>query len=437
MAAHLLLICTLFLTLSGDTVTSSRDTVVPKQPFSIIWNGDTQGCLKNYSVNVDISFFDVLVNPGQTFRGPDMTIFYRDQLGTYPYYTSTGQPVFGGLPQNASLDTHLAHAFRDILAAIPASTFSGLAVIDWESWRPRWAFNFDSKNIYRECSKDMVQKEHPHWPPTEVEEAARNQFQEAAKAWMRDTLELGQGLRPNGIWGFYQFPQCFNYDIPSPNYTGQCPSFNCKENDKLDWLWKQSNALYPSIYLPASLKGTKKTQMFVRHRVGEAFRVALSSGNPNLLVLPYLQVLYVGTNDFLPLEELEHSLGESAAQGAAGVVLWMSSKDSRTKESCAAIKKYVDSTLGPFILNVTSGAHLCSEALCSGHGRCVRRPSHPDALLILNPASFSIYHPENEPNTLKVKGTFSPEDLKQMAAEFECRCYPEWSGTECAQQGTL
>lgn len=301
MAAHLLLICTLFLILSGATIIGSRDTVVPKQPFSIIWNGDTQGCLKNYIVNVDLSFFDVLVNPGQTFRGPDMTIFYRTQLGTYPYYTSTGEPVFGGLPQNASLDTHLARAFRDILTAIPASTFSGLAVIDWESWRPRWAFNFDSKNIYRERSKDMVQKEHPHWPPTEVEEAARKQFQEAAKAWMGDTLELGQALRPNGIWGFYQFPECFNYDIPSPKYTGQCPRFNREENDKLDWLWKQSNALYPSIYLPASLKGTKKTQMFVRHRVGEAFRVALSSENTNLLVLPYLQVLYDGTNDFLPL----------------------------------------------------------------------------------------------------------------------------------------
>lgn len=437
MAAHLLLICTLFLTLSGATVIGSRDTVVPKQPFSIIWNGDTQGCLKNYNVNVDLSFFHMLVNPGETFRGPDMTIFYRAQLGTYPYYTSTGEPVFGGLPQNASLDTHLARAFWDILTAIPASTYSGLAVIDWESWRPRWAFNFDSKNIYRERSKVMVQEEHPHWPPSKVEDVARKQFQEAAKTWMGDTLELGQALRPNGIWGFYQFPECFNYDIPSPKYTGQCPSFNYKENDKLDWLWKQSNALYPSIYLPASLKGTKKTQMFVRHRVGEAFRVALSSGNPNLLVLPYLQVLYDGTRDFLPLEELEHSLGESAAQGAAGVVLWMSSEDSSTKESCEAIKKYVDSTLGPFILNVTSGARLCSEALCSGHGRCVRRPSHPDALLILNPASFSIYHPEDEPNTLKVKGTHSPEDLEQMAAEFECRCYPGWSGAECKQQGAL
>lgn len=34
-----------------------------------------------------------------------------------------------------------------------------------------------------------------------------------------------------------------------------------------------------------------------------------------------------------PQEELEHSLGESAAQGAAGVVLWVSWENTRTKVS--------------------------------------------------------------------------------------------------------
>lgn len=34
-----------------------------------------------------------------------------------------------------------------------------------------------------------------------------------------------------------------------------------------------------------------------------------------------------------PQEELEHSLGESAAQGAAGVVLWVSWENTKTKVS--------------------------------------------------------------------------------------------------------
>lgn len=303
MAVHLLPTYALFLTLLG-MVQGSRSPMVPNQPFTTIWNANTQWCLEKYGVDVDVSVFDVVANPGQTFRGPDMTIFYSYQLGTYPYYTSAGEPVFGGLPQNASLDTHLARSFQDILAAIPVSDFSGLAVIDWEAWRPRWAFNWDTKDIYRQRSRTLVQGQHPDWPAPWVEAAARDQFQEAARAWMADTLKLGQALRPRGLWGFYGFPDCYNYDFLSPNYTGQCPPGISAQNDQLGWLWGQSRALYPSIYMPAELEGRGKGQMYVRHRVGEAFRVALGVGDPNLPVLPYAQIFYDKTNRFLPLVSL-------------------------------------------------------------------------------------------------------------------------------------
>lgn len=103
-----------------------------------------------------------------------------------------------------------------------------------------------------------------------------------------------------------------------------------------------------------------------------------------------------------------------------------------TQESCQAIKQYIDTTLGPFVLNVTSGALLCSQALCSSHGRCARRPSHPEALLILNPASFSIqFTLGSKPLTLK--GTLSLEDQAQMATKFRCRCYHGWRGASCEQ----
>ncbi|DAA17016.1 TPA: hyaluronidase-1-like [Bos taurus] len=133
-------------------------------------------------------------------------------------------------------------------------------------------------------------------------------------------------------------------------------------------------------------------------------------------------------------EELEHSLGESAAQGAAGVVLWVSWLSTSTKESCQAIKEYVDTTLGPSILNVTSGARLCSQVLCSGHGRCARRPSYPKARLILNSTSFSI-KPTPGGGPLTLQGALSLEDRLRMAVEFECRCYRGWRGTRCEQWG--
>ncbi|XP_032766439.1 hyaluronidase-1 isoform X1 [Rattus rattus] len=322
-AAHFLRTYTLFLTLL-ELAQGCRGSMVSNRPFITVWNADTHWCLKDHGVDVDVSVFDVVANKEQNFQGPNMTIFYREELGTYPYYTPTGEPVFGGLPQNASLVTHLAHAFQDIKAAMPEPDFSGLAVIDWEAWRPRWAFNWDSKDIYQQRSMELVRAEHPDWPETLVEAEAQDQFQEAAQAWMAGTLQLGQ-------------------------------------------------------------------------------------------------------------EELEHSLGESAAQGAAGAVLWISSEKTSTKESCQAIKAYMDSTLGPFILNVTSAALLCSEALCSGRGRCVRHPSYPEALLTLNPASFSI-EPTHDGRPLSLKGTLSLKDRAQMAMKFKCRCYRGWSGEWCKKQ---
>ncbi|XP_006978415.1 hyaluronidase-1 isoform X3 [Peromyscus maniculatus bairdii] len=432
-AAHLLYVYTLFLTLL-NVVQGSRGSMVPNKPFITIWNGDTSDCLKTYGVDVDVSVFDVIANKEQIFQGPNMTIFYSWQLGTYPYYTSTGEPVFGGLPQNASLVTHLTHAFQDFKAAIPEPDFSGLAVIDWEAWRPRWAFNWDSKDIYRQRSMALVQAEHPDWPETSVETVAQDQFQEAAEAWMAGTLQLGQVLRPHGLWGYYGFPDCYNHDFLSPNYTGQCSIEIRNQNDKLGWLWNQSSALYPSVYLPAALMGTGKSQLYVRHRVQEAFRVATASRDPHVPILPYVQIFYEMTDHLVPLEELEHSLGESAAQGAAGVVVWVSSEETKTKESCQVVKEYVDSTLGPFIVNVTGAALLCSEALCSSHGRCARRPSHPETLLTLNPASFSIQlsHDGRPPS---LKGTLSLKDRAQMAMKFKCRCYRGWHGKWCEKQG--
>lgn len=94
----------------------------------------------------------------------------------------------------------------------------------------------------------------------------------------------------------------------------------------------------------------------------------------------------------------------------------------------------MDTTLGPFILNVTSGALLCSQALCSGHGRCARRLSHPEALLILNPTSFSIQLTRGG-GPLTLQGALSLEDRMQMAVEFQCRCYRGWKGARCEQRG--
>ncbi|XP_038628498.1 hyaluronidase-1 isoform X1 [Tachyglossus aculeatus] len=407
--------------------------VVSNHPFTTIWNADTHTCLEKFHVDVDLDVFDVVANPGEEFMGQEMTIFYSNKLGLYPSYTAGGQPLHGGLPQNASLASHLAQAQLDIQAAIPKPNYRGLAVIDWESWRPLWALNWDSKEVYRERSRALVKEAHPDWSSWQVEEEAAIQFQTAARAWMSQTLQLGQSLRPRGLWGFYGFPACYNYDFKNPNYTGACPAIIRPLNQELQWLWNRSRALYPSIYLPSELEGTEYTWPFVRERVREAFRMAMGTGDASLPVLPYAQIYYDKTNHFLPLEELENSIGESVAQGVAGVVLWVSWEDTHTKESCENIKDYVDGTLGPFILNLTSSTQLCSQALCSGHGRCARRRDHPRAFLYLNSSSFSIHRPRGSRH-LVLTGKLPKEDQARMMIEFECHCYKGWRGEQCERK---
>lgn len=49
-------------------------------------------------------------------------------------------------------------------------------------------------------------------------------------------------------------------------YTGRCHRGTKKQNDRLSWLWGQSTALYPSIYLPQRLAGSVDAALMVRYR---------------------------------------------------------------------------------------------------------------------------------------------------------------------------
>lgn len=80
------------------------------------------------------------------------------------------------------------------------------------------------------------------------------------------------------------------------------------------------------------------------------------------------------------------------------------------QESCASLRHYLTSTLGPYVANVMAAARACSYRQCHGHGRCVRRQPHDlGSLLHLGPSA-------------------SPP------ASFRCHCYRGWTGEGCAQQ---
>ncbi|XP_061113365.1 hyaluronidase-1 [Conger conger] len=428
----------LFLWLGGSAL-GARQSPLPRLtqlPFITVWNAPTEPCFSKYKVELDLTVFDIVINQDQSFMGNNITIFYESKLGHYPYYTVRREAVNGGVPQNSSLQQHLNATQANIVAAIPSADFQGLVVVDWESWRPLWARNWDTKRVYWEGSQALVRAKHPDWTPAQVENEAQKEFQRAGRAFMEGTLGLGRNVRPGGLWGFYGFPGCYNYQYKNAtaNYTGACPELEMKRNDELTWLWNASSALYPDIYLELSLRGRGDViRRYAQHRILEAMRVA-GQVKPNALpVLPYARIAYTYSLEFLSEEDLVHTLGESIALGAAGVVLWGDATFSKSKGACLALKDYMDGTLGRYVVNVTTAAAICSDVLCSGQGRCRRTDPSSAAFLHLDPRDWRVLFtpgPRGAPR-YSTRGQLSKRAVRYMLSSFECQCYPGWAGEHC------
>lgn len=317
------------------------------QPFAVLWNIPSSRCQRRFGVGLPLADYGIVENRGGRFAGQNITIFYKNKFGLYPYISPQGVPHNGGIPQRAPLRAHLARVAGDVrLHLRPA--FSGLAVVDWEEWRPLWARNWGRKRVYQLASQRWAQER------GRGRRLARRAFERAARALMEQTLLLGRSLRPAGLWGFYRFPDCFNDDWAKvANYTGRCRPAEVQRNDRLRWLWAASAALYPSIYLPPLLPPGLRRR-YVHHRLCEALRLAAG----RLPVVAYSRLSYRRSPRFLePVRarggarcpgvsprphgslslqaDLEHTIGESAALGAAGVVLWGDMSYSRSAVSMA------------------------------------------------------------------------------------------------------
>lgn len=94
------------------------------------------------------------------------------------------------------------------------------------------------------------------------------------------------------------------------------------------------------------------------------------------------------------------------------------------------MRQTVHGLLGPYVLNVTSAAKLCSQNLCNSHGRCVRKTPE---------SSFYLHMPEDSHKNYVSKKGFrfvipSPSKLKtimNMKNGFVCHCYYGWHGDSC------
>lgn len=299
------------------------------RPFVVAWDVPTQDCGPRLKVPLDpkkdLTVFDVQASPNEGFVNQNITIFYRDRLGLYPRFDLAGRSVHGGVPQNGSLWAHLKMLREHVEHYIRTEEPAGLAVIDWEDWRPVWVRNWQDKDVYRRSSRQLVASCHPDWPSDRVVKQAQYEFEFAARQFMLETLRFVKEVRPRHLWGFYLFPDCYNHDYVQnwETYTGRCPDVEVSRNDQLAWLWAESTALFPSVYLHETLASSTHGRNFVSFRVQEALRVAHTHhANYALPVYVFTRPTYSRRLTGLSEMDLISTIGESAALGAAGVILW-------------------------------------------------------------------------------------------------------------------
>ncbi|KAG7279884.1 hypothetical protein CRUP_016211, partial [Coryphaenoides rupestris] len=350
------------------TALEASSPVVTDRPFVVVWNMPTAGCEQRHGVQLNLDDFDIV----------NMSIFYRDHLGLYPFISRDGTEVNGGLPQNADLGAHLALAKGQIADRLRPD-FTGLAVIDWEDWRPLWARNFGAKAVYRRRSKRRVRRERSELAAggkKEVAAEARREFEEGARQVMGETLRLGVTSRPGGLWGFYGLPACYN----EPKGGGR------------------------------------------GGRGGRRGRVGGEAGWEATPVLPYARLAFTHTLDFLNETDLENTLGEAAALGAAGVVMWGELQFAKSKDHCVLLRDYLRSTLGRYVRKLRNRTQRCSQRHCSGNGRCARR--HPAVgHLIPDQASGG-----------GDGGHGGGRGSVAFSKHFLCHCYRGWAGKRCGEE---
>ncbi|XP_004677231.1 PREDICTED: hyaluronidase-4 [Condylura cristata] len=422
-----------FILKSISPLKPARLPIYQRKPFIAAWNAPTDQCLIKYNVRINLKMFQVIGSPLAKARGQNVTIFYVNRLGYYPWYTSQGVPINGGLPQNISLQVHLEKADQDINHYIPAEDFSGLAVIDWEYWRPQWARNWNTKNVYRQKSRKLISDTQENISTTDIEYLAKANFEESAKAFMKETIELGIKSRPKGLWGYYLYPDCHNYNVDDADYTGSCPEEEVLRNNELSWLWNSSAALYPSVGVRKPLGDSKNILRFSQFRVHESMRISTRTCHD--YALPVFVYTRLGYRDqplfFLSKQDLISTIGESAALGAAGIVIWGDMNLTSSEGNCTKVKQFVSSDLGSYIVNVSRAAEACSLHLCRNNGRCVRKLWKAPDYLHLNPASYHIV--TSEDGEFKVKGEASDTDLAAMTEKFFCHCYQGYEGVDCRE----
>lgn len=328
---------------------------VNRTEFKIYWNLPSIVCAYRHNITFThvMEEYGITQNENDAFRGDQISILYDP--GLFPKVTNFTWPdvnlddivlINGGIPQNGNIVEHLNAFQEDINKAVPVTNNQGLIIIDMEHWGATWAQNFNYMEINHLLSKIKVEEKHPDWKSWEIMREAIKEYEGGAKLFLSKTLLWGQFLRPKAKWGYYQYPQCFN-----PPGVDYCSNATQEDNNKLTWLWSESTALFPSLYLSHQNKTIEERAAQMRGMVREAFRVGEYVGKKTE-VYSYIWYRYMDTKEVILDADLENLFRISRDEGAAGVVIWGAYEDFKNKERCLIFADYVTYSLGPIAKKV-------------------------------------------------------------------------------------
>ena len=282
--------------------------------------------------------------------------------GDMPYIHNDGTVQNGGVPQAANLSRHLSLLRQGISMWIPDPDWPGNAMLDFESWNPVYAMNSGSTCsyqglCYQDLSIKLVRAAHPSWSAARVAKEAESQFNQAALAFMVQTLRTCRELRPKAKWGYYG-----NF------YGAQYPRA----------LQEAMSMFNPQLYLygdsPSNRSADhRKRRLEIAQIVAGAVNVSRqleADGLARPLVLPVGWQLYPGASPHprLDASDLASELLEPYNQGADGLILW------GDDPADAAYWDFVANTSGPMLREFERKVQTCADAKCSGHGRCTNVP---------------------------------------------------------------
>ncbi|XP_024877571.1 hyaluronidase-like [Temnothorax curvispinosus] len=319
--------------------------------FDVYWNVPSFMCNQYDVIFENLKDFGIRQNTLDKFRGEEIAILYDP--GMFPALLTDKTGIVtkrnGGVPQEGDLKKHLETFQKHLIKQIPDGSFSGIGVIDFESWRPIFRQNWASLEPYKTLSINLEREKHPNWSDGAIRKEAKRRFEKYGRVFMEETLKMAKKLRPKATWGYYGYPHCFN-QTPGQR-TSHCNRQTMVENDGMSWLFTLEDMHLPSVYLRQEIEEEDRVG-FVKGRVSEAIRIAEKCPSKQQ-ILPYYWFKYQDhRNNFLSKKDTENAFSTIASLGADGLIIWGSSEDTDTEQKCKDLLRYVKETLGPTIKRI-------------------------------------------------------------------------------------